>query len=239
VYEGKVRRCQEWIRDGESYEICLTTRFRSPRGYDSAAALAFYRRLRARNAAPFAALLRCGAGLSVCSSSPERFLRIARDAGGALRAESRPIKGTRPRGRDAAEDAAAAAELRGSGKDRQENLMIVDLVRNDLGRVCAAGSVRVTDLFSVETYASVHQMVTRTTSSRPEKRPRASVHQMVRRLPLDHRPLHARGSPLDASRSGVQTIRRLPPDVPPRTAVLACPLAQSACFPPRRLELLR
>lgn len=93
------------------------------------------------------------------SLSPELF--FSTDAGGAI--EARPMKGTRPRGRDAAEDARLSADLHASVKDRAENLMIVDLMRNDLSRICRVGSVRVPELFAVETYATVHQMTSRVT----------------------------------------------------------------------------
>src|SRR5690606_38739740 len=98
---------------------------------------ALYRKLRARSPAPFAAFLNAGGGLHLLSASPERFLHCTRDG----HVETRPIKGTRPRGTTPAEDKANAKELRASAKDLSENLMIVDLMRNDIARVCVPGSV--------------------------------------------------------------------------------------------------
>ena len=117
-------------------------------------ALTVHRILRRLTPAPHAAFLRFF-DLAVASASPERFLRVDR----AGWVESRPIKGTRPRGRDPREDEALREALRASPKDRAENLMIVDLVRNDLGRVCALGSISVPRLMEVESYAAVHQLV--------------------------------------------------------------------------------
>jgi para-aminobenzoate synthetase component I len=111
-------------------------------------------RLAAMSAAPFAGYLRLP-GLAVVSNSPERFVEVR--SGRAV--ETRPIKGTRPRGRDASEDARLVAELCASAKDRAENLMIVDLMRNDLARVCVAGSVATPELFAVESFANVHHLV--------------------------------------------------------------------------------
>ena len=113
-----------------------------------------YQALRTHNPAPFGGYLSLP-GASILSSSPERFLRLD----GSRRVESRPIKGTRPRGRDEAEDIRLSTELAASSKDRAENLMIVDLVRNDLGRVCAPGSIEVSELMQIEVYAKVFQMV--------------------------------------------------------------------------------
>jgi para-aminobenzoate synthetase len=146
-----VDRCGRWIRDGESYELCLTNTLRSTARPDP---LALHRRLRARNPAPYAAFLRLGSTAVVCSS-PERFLKVDRDR----QIESRPIKGTLPRGATPADDDLLARELASREKFRAENLMIVDLIRNDLGRVCEIGSVEVPSLMAVERYATVLQLV--------------------------------------------------------------------------------
>ncbi len=113
-----------------------------------------YRTLRRISPAPFAALLQFG-GLSVLSTSPERFLRVSADG----LVESSPIKGTRPRGTTPQEEAALIEDLLSDEKDRSENLMIVDLVRNDLGRCAIPGTVEAEELFRVESYATVHQLV--------------------------------------------------------------------------------
>jgi para-aminobenzoate synthetase len=146
-----VESCQEHLAAGESYEICLTNELSGPRCAD---ALSLHRVLRRVNPAPFAAFLRLG-GVEVSSSSPERFLALDRRG----RLESRPIKGTVARGATPREDREAAARLRSAGKDRAENLMIVDVARNDLGRVAQVGSVAVPSLMAVESYATVHQLV--------------------------------------------------------------------------------
>jgi para-aminobenzoate synthetase len=152
AYLANIAACMHEIFEGETYEVCLTTELHSGGAIDP---LAAYRALRARNPAPHAALLRLG-DVSVLSSSPERFLRVDRER----IVESKPIKGTARRGLYPAEDAYRAAALRADDKSRAENLMIVDLVRNDLGRVCAPGSVEVPALMAVESYATVHQLVT-------------------------------------------------------------------------------
>jgi para-aminobenzoate synthetase len=152
AYLANIAACKHEIFEGETYEVCLTTELHSDGAIDP---LAAYRALRARNPAPHAALLRLG-DVSVLSSSPERFLRVDRER----IVESKPIKGTAPRAAHPVEDAYRAAALRADDKSRAENLMIVDLVRNDLGRVCALGSVEVPALMAVETYATVHQLVT-------------------------------------------------------------------------------
>src|SRR3954469_14199011 len=152
AYLANIEAAKREILEGETYEVCLTTEMRSDGSLD---ALTAYRTLRARNPAPFAALLRLG-DVSVLSSSPERFLRV--DRTGTV--ESRPMKGTAARLPEPIADAWAAAELRRDTKTRAENLMIADLVRNDLGRVCELGSVEVPGLMVVESHATVHQMIT-------------------------------------------------------------------------------
>jgi para-aminobenzoate synthetase len=153
-YQRDVEECQRQLVLGESYEICLTTRLRLPFDEDD---IDFYLRLRQANPAPYSALLRA-AGITVFSSSPERFLRVD-DTGGTRVAQSKPIKGTAPRHEDPAQDARVATELARDPKNRAENLMIVDLVRNDLGQVCQPGSVKVAKYMAVESYATAHQLV--------------------------------------------------------------------------------
>ncbi|MFD0887210.1 aminodeoxychorismate synthase component I, partial [Streptosporangium algeriense] len=150
-YLALIAECQKAIAAGETYEVCLTNMIEARCALDPWAS---YQAMRRDNPAPFASLLRLGP-LAVLSTSPERFLRVSRDGV----AESKPIKGTRPRGRSAAEDERLREQLRTDEKDRSENLMIVDLVRNDLGRTAEIGSVVVPRLFDVETYATVHQLV--------------------------------------------------------------------------------
>nr|WSX49120.1 aminodeoxychorismate synthase component I [Streptomyces sp. NBC_00974] len=150
-YLRLIDACQEEIAAGETYEICLTNLAVADGPVDPWEG---YRALRRFSPTPYAALLRFGE-LSVLSTSPERFLRLSAEGV----AESMPIKGTRPRGATVLEDAEIIEDLRTSEKDRAENLMIVDLVRNDLGRHAETGSVEVRGLFEVETYATVHQLV--------------------------------------------------------------------------------
>jgi para-aminobenzoate synthetase/4-amino-4-deoxychorismate lyase len=148
-YVDAIDRIGAWIAAGDTYQVNHTFRLRAPFAGSDAA---LYARLVLAQRAAYCAHLRFG-GTSILSISPELFFRRA---GRELRL--RPMKGTRPRGRWPAEDEALAAELRASAKDRAENLMIVDLLRNDAGRVARFGSVTVPRLFQVETYETVHQM---------------------------------------------------------------------------------
>jgi para-aminobenzoate synthetase component I len=160
-YFDAIARIQDYLIAGDCYQVNLAQRFAAPATGDPWTA---YRRLRALNAAPFSAYLRTPECHVLCSS-PERFLSV-RDG----LVETRPIKGTRPRSPDPAEDARLAESLRLSPKDRAENLMIVDLLRNDLGRVCATGSIRVPALFEIETFARVHHLVSTITGRLAEGR---------------------------------------------------------------------
>lgn len=154
AYARAIAAAQAEIRAGESYEVCLTTEFvaEAPAGCDL---LAAYGAIRRANPAPYAAFLRFGEDRGVLCASPERFLRI--DPDGAM--EAKPIKGTAPRGRDAAEDAAIAQALGADAKIQAENLMIVDVLRNDLARSAVLGSVHAPALFAVERHPHVHQLV--------------------------------------------------------------------------------
>jgi para-aminobenzoate synthetase component 1 len=154
AYQARVAGLQRHIAAGDIFQANFTSRFTAPRPADSHG-FDLYRRLRAASPTPFAAYLACGPRLTLASASPERFLRLDPDG----RVETRPIKGTRPRGADPATDANLKAELTASAKDRAENLMIVDLLRNDLGRVAEIGSVGVPSLLAVESFASVHHLV--------------------------------------------------------------------------------
>ncbi|MGO1070341.1 aminodeoxychorismate synthase component I [Lysobacter sp. CA199] len=150
-YLAAIGACRRAIVDGESYQVCLTNHFRFRAQLD---ALALYRQMRRGNAAPFGAYLRSGR-CHVLSTSPERFLRVNRDG----RIQTKPIKGTIRRSRDPQRDAQYAQRLAVSDKDRAENLMIVDLMRNDLNRVAVRGSVEVPKLREIESYRTVHQLV--------------------------------------------------------------------------------
>ncbi|MEW6563425.1 MAG: aminodeoxychorismate synthase component I [Pseudomonadota bacterium] len=145
---------QRYLHDGDCYQVNLAQRFEAPAEGDAFAA---YLALRRISPAPFAAFLDLP-DAQILSASPERFLRVQKG-----QVETKPIKGTRPRGFDPAQDAALIEDLRSHPKDRAENLMIVDLLRNDLGKTCAPGSVRTPKLFEVESYANVHHLVSTVT----------------------------------------------------------------------------
>jgi para-aminobenzoate synthetase len=150
-YLADIARSQAELAAGESYEVCLTDQISSAASPDP---FDLYRLLRRRNPAPFAAYLKLGE-MAVVSSSPERFLSVDRER----RVEARPIKGTTSRSQDPVHDEALRAELTEDEKTYAEHLMIVDLLRNDLGRVCEVGSVGVPELMIVEDYATVHQLI--------------------------------------------------------------------------------
>ena len=154
-YINKIGECLELILRGDTYEVCLTNRIRTKLPEGSQDPLSLYCALRLLNPAPYSAFLKLSSDVAVCSSSPERFMRISSHG----IAESKPIKGTRRRGRTPEEDEIIRQDLATSHKDRAENLMIVDLVRNDLSRSCHEGTVLVPSLMNVESYATVHQLV--------------------------------------------------------------------------------
>jgi para-aminobenzoate synthetase component 1 len=170
AYESMVRRVIDYILAGDIYQANLSQRFtaRLPADADP---FHLYCNLRRLNPAPFAAYLRYQ-DIALLSASPERFLRLD-----GRRVETRPIKGTRPRGRSPEEDAAFAEELLASEKDRAENLMIVDLLRNDLSRVSADHSVEVPVLFGLESFATVHHLVSVVTG---ELRPAMTAVDLLR-----------------------------------------------------------
>ena len=149
-YLDAIARIKEYIRSGDIYQVNMTQRFQCR---TEASPYDLYTRLRNINPAPFAAYIDFGMG-QLLSSSPERFLQIRNG-----KVQTRPIKGTRPRGTTEQEDSANRQELLESEKDRAELLMIVDLMRNDLGRVCKTGSVKVTEMYHIEDYSTVFQLV--------------------------------------------------------------------------------
>nr|WP_256329766.1 anthranilate synthase component I family protein [Corynebacterium jeikeium] len=179
-YLASIQRCLDYIAAGDSYEVCLTNTARGPAlrelpilhpdkqpnirpgansPYEASPELLAYLRLREVSPVPYGAFLRFDrpgqAPLHILSASPERFLKVSPEG----EVSAKPIKGTRPRGEDEAADARGRQELMSNPKDRAENLMIVDLLRNDLGRVCVPGSVEVPKIFSVESFSHVHQLV--------------------------------------------------------------------------------
>jgi para-aminobenzoate synthetase component 1 len=152
AYLDAVARVREYILAGDIFQANLSQRFEGPLAEPT---FALYQRLRRHNAAPFAAYLNLGP-FAVLSASPERFLRLDENR---RHVETRPIKGTRPRGLGPMHDAALGRALAESDKDRAENVMIVDLLRNDLSRVCRPGTVRVPELFALEQHPTVHHLV--------------------------------------------------------------------------------
>ena len=150
AYLTAVARVREYILAGDIFQANLSQRFEAPL---REAPWPLYRRLRATNPAAFGAFMDCG-DFQVLSVSPERFLRLS-----GRQVETRPIKGTRPRGLGPMHDAMLGQVLTESDKDRAENVMIVDLLRNDLSRVCRPGTVRVPELFALEHHPTVHHLV--------------------------------------------------------------------------------
>ena len=150
AYAEAFQHIQDYLHAGESYQINLTRRFRAR---STEPAWSLYRRLRTHSPAPYGAYLGYP-DITLCSNSPEQFVQKT-----GAQVSTRPIKGTRPRGQTTADDLDLQNALQHSSKDRAENLMIVDLLRNDLSRVCRPGSVQVPDLFRLATYATVHHLV--------------------------------------------------------------------------------
>ena len=155
-YESAFKRVQGYIHEGDCYQVNLAQRFSAAAEGDAWVA---YQQLRRISPAPFSAYLNTPA-VQVLSASPERFLQVENG-----RVETKPIKGTRPRGTDAAQDRAYAEALLRSEKDRAENLMIVDLLRNDISKNCAVGSVKAARLFELESFAHVHHLVSTVTGT--------------------------------------------------------------------------
>ncbi|GLR63195.1 aminodeoxychorismate synthase component I [Marinospirillum insulare] len=154
-YQKRFNQVQDLLRSGDTYQVNLAQRFTASYQGDIYQA---WHSLRQQIAAPFSAFMDFG-DATILSLSPERFLQAS--ATGLV--ETKPIKGTRPRGKTQQEDQQLAEELLNSKKDQAENLMIVDLLRNDLGRVCQPGSIQVPDLFTLESYTNVHHLVSRIT----------------------------------------------------------------------------
>ena len=153
-YAAAIGRIKHYLKEGDCYQINLAQRFSAPCQGDPWQA---YLKLRKLNAAPFSAYLNMP-GVQILSSSPERFLKVS----GRL-VETKPIKGTRPRKKNAAKDFEQVRQLQNSKKDRAENVMIVDLLRNDISKTCQKGSVQVPELFAIESYATVHHLVSTVT----------------------------------------------------------------------------
>jgi len=166
-YTRLIESCRERIREGDAYQLCLTTRFSVPGAVDP---VATFRRLRRAASSHHGGLVQMG-DTALVSASPERFVEV-----GDGRVHTHPIKGTRPRSDDPHHDRALIDELRSDPKERAENVMIVDLMRNDLSRVCTPASVGVDRLLEVETYPTVHQLVSEVSG---ELRPGTTLHDVV------------------------------------------------------------
>lgn len=177
-YLAKIRTAQDEIVEGNTYEVCLTTQLEAiTEDFDG---WSTYQRLAGANRAPFTLYLRAeagagaGQGAEILSTSPERFLSVSSVAAGSWLV-TEPIKGTRPRGGTDAEDRALAAELAASVKDRAENIMITDLARNDLSRFAVPGTLATTRVCAIESYPTVHQMVSTVTAQLEPGVPRADA----------------------------------------------------------------
>jgi para-aminobenzoate synthetase component 1 len=167
-YLNAIARAKEYIDAGDIYEICLSQRLSQEVNEHP---FQLYRRMREGSPVPYGAYLETP-DFAIISGSPELFLKLR-----GRRVETRPMKGTRPRGDTSESDRRLMSELRSSKKERAENLMIVDLLRNDIGRVCRTGSVEVPELFRIHTYSTVHQMVSTVTG---ELRPGVSAVDLLR-----------------------------------------------------------
>ena len=179
-YAARIAAIHDWIRSGEVYQLNFTAPFRVQAPGNAAA---LYKRLRSRQPSPYGALLHTQPDRRILSFSPELFFRLEyRELDGQIpqrRIVTCPMKGTAPRGRTTREDSDQAEWLRNDPKNRAENVMIVDLLRNDLGRLCAYGTVRAEDLFAVERYPTLWQMTSTVTG---ELRPEVGFHQIFRAL---------------------------------------------------------
>ena len=174
-YVQRIAAIHEWIRSGDVYQLNFTV----PLGVSApGSSAAFYRRLRSRQPAPYCAFLHTQPNRRILSLSPELFFQLE-GQGGLRRITTRPMKGTAPRGRTTAEDRDQSEWLRNDPKNRSENVMIVDLLRNDLGRLCNFGSVRAQNLFAVERYPTLWQMTSTVTG---DLRPNVGFQQIFRAL---------------------------------------------------------
>lgn len=156
-YDSRIARAVAYVRAGDCFQVNLSQRFDFELA-EEAHPFDLFRQLTRASAAPYSAYFRLP-NLALVSNSPEQFLEVRPDASGRYHVTTRPIKGTRPRGTNSGEDDQLVEDLVSSEKDRAENLMIVDLMRNDLSRVSRPGSVKVPDLFTVESYTNVHHLV--------------------------------------------------------------------------------